>query len=126
MTATLATTILMSENKRTVERYMDGFRHTDRSKILSCLTEDVEWEIPGYFSARGRDEFESHIVDEGFTGSPAIDVTRLIEENDVVVAEGTVRATRTDGTTVSLVFCDVFDMRGGKIRRLVSYLMEVK
>lgn len=23
-----------------------------------------------------------------------------------------------------LVFCDVFDMRGGKIRRLVSYLME--
>ncbi len=49
-----------------------------------------------------------------------------IEENDVVVAEGTVLARRTDGTTVSLVFCDVFDMRAGRIRRLVSYLMEVK
>lgn len=113
----------MSDNKRTIERYMDGFRHTDRSQILSCLTEDVEWEIPGYFRARGRAEFESHIVDEGFTGSPVIDVTRLIEENDVVVAEGTVRANRTDGTTVSLVFCDVFDMRAAKIRRLVSYLV---
>ncbi|HET6701021.1 MAG TPA: nuclear transport factor 2 family protein [Gemmatimonadaceae bacterium] len=113
----------MSDNKRTVERYMDGFRHTDRSKILSCLTEDVEWEIPGFFSARGRAEFESHIVDEGFTGSPVIDVIRLVEENDVVVAEGTVRANRTDGTAVNLVFCDVFDMRLGKIRRLVSYLV---
>jgi len=116
----------MPDNKRTIERYMDGFRHTDRSKILSCLTDDVEWEIPGYFSARGRTEFESHIVDEGFTGSPVIDVTRLVEENDVVVAEGTVLARRTDGTTVNLAFCDVFDMRAGRIRRLVSYLMEVK
>jgi len=116
----------MADNKRTVERYMDGFRHTDRSKILSCLTEDVEWEIPGYFRACGRAEFESHIVDEGFTGSPVIHVTRLVEENDVVVAEGTVRANRTDGTAVNLAFCDVFDMRHGKIRRLVSYLMEVK
>src|SRR5688572_28947915 len=116
----------MSDNKRTVERYMDGFRHTDRSKILSCLMEDVEWEIPGYFSARGRAEFESHIVDEGFTGSPAIHVTRFVEEDDVVVAEGTVRAPRTDGTTVNLAFCDVFEMRQGKIRRLVSYLVEVR
>jgi uncharacterized protein len=113
----------MSDNKRTIERYMDGFRHTDRSKILSCLTEDVEWEIPGYFSARGRAEFDSRIVEEGFIGSPVIHVTRLVEENDVVVAEGTVRANRTDGTTVNLVFCDVFDMRLGKIRRLVSYLV---
>jgi ketosteroid isomerase-like protein len=55
-----------------------------------------------------------------------IDVTRLVEENDVVVAEGTVRANRTDGTAVNLVFCDVFEMRHGKIRRLVSYLMQVK
>jgi ketosteroid isomerase-like protein len=116
----------MSDNKRTIERYMDGFRHTDRSKILSCLTEDVEWEIPGYFSARGSAEFDSHILDEGFTGRPVIHVTRLVEENDVVVAEGTVRANRTDGTAVNLVFCDVFEMRHGKIRRLVSYLMQVK
>lgn len=59
---------IMSDNKRTVERYMDGFRHTDRSRILSCLTEDVEWEIPGYVRARGMAELECHIVDEGFTG----------------------------------------------------------
>jgi hypothetical protein len=28
----------MTPNKRTVEAYMDGFRKTDRSQILSCLT----------------------------------------------------------------------------------------
>ena len=105
---------------------MDAFRKTDRVKILSCLTDDVEWVIPGAFTVRGKDDFAGHIVDEGFSGHPEITVSRLIEEGDVVVAEGAVRAPRVDGTFMDLVFCDVFDMRDGKIRRLISYLMQTK
>jgi ketosteroid isomerase-like protein len=50
----------------------------------------------------------------------------LTEESDVVVAEGRVRAARRDGGTLNAVFCDVFEMQDAKIRRLASYLMEVK
>ncbi len=35
------------------------------------------------------------------------------------------RAARRDGGTLHAVFCDVFVMRGGKIRHLTSYLMEM-
>jgi uncharacterized protein len=116
----------MTDNKRTVEAYMEGFRRTDRPQILSCLSDDVEWEIPGVFHARGKPDFDKHIVDEGFVGSPEIDVTRLTEENDVVIAEGSVRAGRTDGGILNVVFCDVFEMQDRKIRRLISYLMVMK
>ena len=116
----------MTLNKRTVEAYMDGFRKTDRLHILSCLTDDVEWVIPGVFHVRGKDDFAKHIVDEGFVGHPLITVSRLTEEDNVVVAEGAVRAPKQDGGLLNLVFCVVFDMRDGKIRRLVSYLMETK
>src|SRR5262245_51005078 len=116
----------MTVNKMTVEAYMDGFRATDRPKILSCLTDDVEWVLPGAFHTRGKDEFATHIVDEGFVGNPIINVSRLVEADDVVVAEGSVRAPQKDGGYLDLVFCDVFDMRGGKIRRLISYLMAAK
>ena len=104
--------------------YMDAFTKTDRPGILSCLTDDVEWIVPGAFHVRGKDRFAEHIVDEGFQEKPLIKVDRLIEENDVVVAEGSVRAAKTDGTSIDLVFCDVFDMRDGRIRRLISYLMQ--
>lgn len=116
----------MTPNKRMIEAYMDGFRKTDRTQILSCLTDDVEWVIPGVFHVIGKEDFAKHIVDEGFVGHPVITVSRLMEEDDVVVAEGSVRAPKQDGTFLNLVFCDVFYMRNGKIRRLVSYLMETK
>ncbi len=102
---------------------MDGFRRTDRAQILSCVTDDVQWELPGAFKARGRDEFNQHIVSDGFVSNPEITVTRLTEEDDVVVAEGSVQTEQTDGTVLQLVFCDVFVMRDGKIRQLTSYLV---
>ena len=116
----------MTDNKKTVEAYMDGFRRTDRAQILACLTDDVEWHIPGAFTSQGKDAFSSHIVDDGFVERPLITVTRLTEEDDVVVAEGTVRTERTDGRVMNLAFCDVFELAGGRIRRLTSYLMELR
>jgi ketosteroid isomerase-like protein len=77
-------------------------------------------------SSEGERRLQSEIENEDFVGRPAITVMRLVEEGDVVVAEGRVRAARRDGGQLNAVFCDVFEMRDAKIRRLVSYLMEVK
>ena len=110
-------------NKATVDEYMDGFRTSDHARILACLTDDVEWILPGAFHLRGKEAFDNEIENPAFTGSPVITVTRLTEENGVVVAEGTVVATRADGTALTLALCDVFEMRDGKISRLTSYLM---
>lgn len=113
----------MTPNQRTIHEYMDAFRVTDRARVMACLTEDVEWVLPGVFRIKGKAEFSSHIVDEGFIGHPAITVYRMIEDQNVVVAEGSVRAAKQDGTFLDLVFCDVFDMRDAKVRRLISYLV---
>ena len=116
----------MSENKRTVEEYMEGFRRTDHARILACLTDDVEWDIPGALHLVGKKAFDKEIENDAFVGSPTITVTRLTEENNVVVAEGSVRSEKKGGGLLNLNFCDVFVMQGGKIKRLTSYLMEVK
>jgi len=114
----------LTENKRTVDRYMAGFRVSDHAEILSCLTEDVEWEIPGMLHSRGKAAFDKEIENDAFVGRPDIVVTRVIEEDDVVVAEGSVRTQKRDGSVVRLRFCDVFLMEAGKIRRLTSYLTD--
>ncbi|MEO5824843.1 MAG: nuclear transport factor 2 family protein [Gemmatimonadales bacterium] len=113
-------------NKQTVERYMEGFRRSDHAEILACLTDDVEWIIPGAFHLHGKAAFDAEIENPAFVGRPEIVVTRLSEDDDVVVAEGTVRTQPRGGGFVFLAMCDVFEMRAGLIRRLTSYLMEIK
>jgi uncharacterized protein len=115
----------MTENKRTVEKYIDGFRKSDHGLVLSCLTNDVEWEMPGAFHLKGKDAFDREIENGAFVGSPAIIITRMTEEDNVVVAEGSVRTERRGGGFLTAVFCDVFVMQRGKIQRLITYFVEV-
>jgi ketosteroid isomerase-like protein len=105
---------------------MDGFRTSDHALVLACLTDDVEWILPGHFHLVGKAAFDKEIENDAFVGRPTIGIVRMIEEGDVVVAEGTVRSERRDGGTLNAVFCDVFEMRDTKIRRLTSYLHEIK
>jgi uncharacterized protein len=116
----------MTENKRTVERYIDGFNKSDHAQILSCLTDDVEWVMPGAFHHVGKAAFDGEIENDAFVGRPRVAITRMVEEDDVVVAEGRVQASRKDGGLLAAVFCDVFVMTHAKIRRLTTYLAEVK
>lgn len=102
---------------------MDGFRSSDHEKILDCLTENVIWEMPGVYRHEGKDAFDKEIENENFVGSPTIQVTRLVEENDVVIAEGCVQGKMKNGNLLDAVFCDVFLMKEGKITQLTSYLM---
>ena len=117
---------MLTENKRTIEQYMAGFRATDHALILSCLSEDVEWDIPGMFHSRGKAAFDREIENEAFVGHPDIEVVRMIEEDNVVVAEGSVRTQKREGGELRLRFCDVFVMEAGKIKRLTSYLTDFK
>ena len=115
----------MSQNKLTVQKYVDAFTRTDHAEILSCLTDDVEWVLPGAFHLKGKEAFDKEIENDAFVGSPTIRVTRMIEEHDIVVAEGIVHSARRDGGFLNAVFCDVFVMQNAKIKHLTSYLMEV-
>lgn len=115
----------MSLNQQVVEQYMDGFRKSDHRQILACLAEDVEWDIPGWLHLAGREAFDREIENEAFVGSPVIQIKRLIEQDNVVIAEGSVQSTTRDGSAFHALFCDVFEFQAGKIQRLTSYLVSV-
>lgn len=116
----------MSLNKRTVEKYIDGFNKSDHAQILSCLADDVEWIMPGTFHLTGKQAFDREIENDAFTGRPVVTITRMVEEDDVVIAEGTVRAEWKAGGFLNAVYCDAFEMENGRIRRLISYLVDLK
>lgn len=113
----------MTLNKQTVNEYMDAFRISDHQRILDCLTDDIIWEMPGIYQHVGKEAFDKEIENDNFIGSPSIQIVKLIEENDIVIAEGAVQGNMKNGNILDAVFCDVFEMEKGKIKKLTSYLM---
>jgi ketosteroid isomerase-like protein len=113
----------MTKNKQTVQKYMEAFMASDHEKILSCLTEDVTWEVPGMFRLSGKEAFDKEIENDNFIGSPTIQIIRMIEENNIVIVEGAVQSKMKNGDLLDAVFCDVFHMQSEKIKHLTSYLM---
>jgi ketosteroid isomerase-like protein len=114
----------VSDRKRVVERYIDGFRAGDHEAILGCLADDVVWEMPPHFELSGKAAFDGAIENDATPGLPDIQLTRLVEEGDVVVAEGAVQAALAAGGRIDALFCDVFHFRGDRICRLVTYQVD--
>jgi hypothetical protein len=74
----------------------------------------------------GKNAFDSEIENEGFVGSPALDVDRVIEEDDTVVAIGTGSGTQTNGDVFEFAFCTVFTFAADLIRRVESFIVPLQ
>jgi uncharacterized protein len=111
----------MSARKGIVEKYIEGFRRGDHAQILSCLTDDVVWELHGYKTLQGKDAFDAEIENDAFVGRPTLTIDRLVEEGNSVVAVGSGTVARKGGGRLEFVFCDVFTFTGNAISRLETY-----
>jgi uncharacterized protein len=107
--------MMKSRNKETIERYLDGFRRTDHEQILDCLTDDIKWTVFGAFYLEGKDAYDAAIEGPGFAGSPDLQVVRMVEEGDTVMAELVGRVPQQDGSVQRLSMAEVFSMRDGLI-----------
>lgn len=106
----------MSRNTDTVNRYLDGFRANDHARILSCLTEDITWTVFGAYRLTGKDAYDKAIDGPPeLIDPPSLDVVRMVEQDDVVMAELTGVVRRTDGGELRLSMAEVFVMRDGLI-----------
>ena len=56
----------MSANKQTVETYIDGFNKSDHQQILSCLTDDIEWTVFGWYHLTGKEAYDNEIENPAF------------------------------------------------------------
>ena len=116
----------MSENKKTVERYLDGFNKSDHAQILSCLTDDIRWTVFGAYRITGKEAYDAKIEGPEFSGNPDLKIVRMVEEDDVVMAELTVEIDRVGGGTMRGAMGEVFVMRDGLIKERRAYFIELK
>ncbi|MEU8345096.1 nuclear transport factor 2 family protein [Spirillospora sp. NPDC048832] len=117
----------MSRNTDTVNRYIDGFRKNDHAQILSCLTDDIEWTVFGGFRLTGKDAYDKAIDGPPeFINPPHLEVVRMVEQDDVVMAEMSGTVKRAAGGEMRMSMAEVFVMRDGRIAERRAWVIELK
>ncbi len=115
----------MSPNKKVIERHLTS---TDRSDVAEILSDDVEWiewgegVPPTGVRTQGRVAYIQNFGDD----ENRTQITRMTEEGNVVVAEGTVHVHKQDGRVLKVQFVDIFELEGGKIKRKSSFAALLK
>ena len=91
--------------------------------FLGYLTDDAEFRFGNGPSVEGREAVGALV--EGFLGAIGGTkhvLTRHWDGEHSAVGEGVVTYTRLDGTTLTLPFVNVFDLREGRISRYLIYI----
>ena len=112
----------MSPRKRVIEEWADCFAHEDWRRMLALFTDDVErWEVGAPNRTHGKVEFEKEVLPGPDVVRLGMRVDKIIEEGNLVAAEGLAHVFKKDGSKIAVQFCDIFEFEGEKVRRITAY-----
>lgn len=113
----------ISQQRQVVERYFDGFRQTDHEVILSCLTDDVVWDIHGHMHLEGKVAFDGEIENENFVGTLSLVTERFIEQPGTVAALGIGTIVAEGASDHRFAYCTVFTFRDLLVAHVESFVV---
>ena len=115
----------MERNKQVIRKLNKAFEADDVEAILSCLADDIRWDVAGHFTAIGKEEFRKRIHNEAFVGAPTITIINDIAEGDYVAVEGSVSNKMKTGVLFKAVFHNTYRLENQKVKAMTSYVVPI-
>jgi ketosteroid isomerase-like protein len=116
---------MTASNKEVIRRLNRAFEADDVEAVLSCLADDVRWDVAGYFTAKGKEEFRQQIHNDAFVGAPTITIINDIAEGDYVAVEGRVESRLKSGAPFKAVFHNTYRLENHKVKAMTSYVVPI-
>lgn len=120
---------MKTKNHIFLEEFHEAFINGDSAHILESITDDITWKIAGGKTFAGKEEVEQYLVTLFEQGARDVKAERLFIHGRDAAANGVITVTSEGGTEDTYEFCDVYTFhqyKGGKIRKLTSYLVQVE
>ena len=107
--------VLLEANKAVSNGDYEGF--------LAFCTEDTHWTFVGEKILKGKEAVRQWMT-ETYIEPPKLNVSKLIEQDDFLVAIGTIAVKEENGKTVFSSYCDVWRLQDGKLAELNAFVSE--
>jgi uncharacterized protein len=107
---------MSAQNKELVRRLSKGFETDDAEAILSCLADDIRWEVAGVFTAK-----QLHHTED----TPTLRMNNEIAKSNTIAVEGTVEGKMKDITVFKAWFNKTYRLENEKIKEISSCLVPI-
>lgn len=111
-------------NKRILQQANAAVRAGDNEGFLAFCTEDVVWATVGGDTLHGKAAVRAWMATD-YSTPPEFTVDRLVADGENVVALGHIVARDGQGRRVRNAYCDVWQVRDGKLAALQAYVIPV-
>ncbi len=118
----------VEQNKQLVTRTWQSFVKGDIKAAFANMSDDVSWLIPGKLSLSGLKQGKAAVLEFSrgaakiFPNGLTSEISGVYGDGDVVILELTNKGKVANGRDYSNEYCFVFEIEGGKIRRVREYL----
>lgn len=109
-------------NKQILEQANAAVTAGDYEGFLSYCTEDTEWNFIGQQALKGKEAVRRY-MQETYIEPPKFEVSKLISEDNFVVAVGMISLKDEHGASTEYDYCDVWRLRDGKLHELKAYVV---
>lgn len=117
-------------NKDLVTQFVEAMRVSDLDALEAMITDDFSWWIagkPDYLQTAGEHDKAFFIEFFGsggdmFPNDAEFKVTGIIAEGDKVAVEAHMTATTATGSVYDNLYHFVFEISGGRIKRMKEYM----
>ena len=114
---------MSAANKQIVEQVNTAFQQGNNEGFLSLCTEDVRWNMIGDNIPAGKEAIRK-FLENGPAEPPRFSVKNMIAEGSIVMCNGDVTMKNAVNENEEYAYCDVYEIRDGKVAVLTSYVVK--
>jgi ketosteroid isomerase-like protein len=118
----------VEQNKTLVTQTWDALVRGDVKTAFANMSDEVSWLIPGNLPVSGLKKDKAGVLEflrgaaKLFPGGLKSEIRRVYGEGDIVIVELTNRGKLGNGRDYENEYCFIYEIEGGKIRRIREYV----
>lgn len=117
---------MTEKNKEIVKKLDASFTEGKFEDFFSLCTDDVEWNMVGDKTVKGKDSIREWLSSMGEMEPPKINNRTLIAEGDSIAAHGEMTMKNKEGETSNYSYCDIYRFENEKIAQLISFMIKTE
>ena len=116
------------QNKELATRTLTSLLKGDVDATLANMSDEISWVVPGNLPVSGLKKGKAAVagfvkgVKQGFPGGLVPEMRKVHADGDTVIVELTNRGKAHNGKDYENEYCFIFEIEGGKIRRMREYV----